>query len=191
MPMLRIARPEDAPALLNIYAPYIEHTAITFEETVPTVEAFSRRMQGIQARFPYLVAVEGGQPIGYAYAASHHERAAYRWNAELSIYLDQNVRRQGVGSMLYRALISCLEQMGYINLYALVTQPNEASMSLHRRVGFEVEAVAHKTGYKMGRWRDVATLHLALAGPEAPAGEPVCFCDLPQQSIQRILCPER
>lgn len=92
---LRPACLSDAPALRAIYAPYVEKTAITFECTVPDVEAFAARMRATLRRYPYLVAVRGGEIVGYAYAGAFGARAAYAWAAEVSIYLREDQRRQG------------------------------------------------------------------------------------------------
>ena len=103
---LRFARPEDAPALLEIYRPYVEETSITFETQVPSEAEFCRRITEISSQFPYLVAEESGVLLGYAYAHPFHERAAYSWTVESSIYVSQAHRGRHIGTMLYRALLS-------------------------------------------------------------------------------------
>lgn len=105
---LRPASLSDAAALRAIYAPYVEKTAITFECTVPDVEAFAARMRATLRRYPYLVAMRGGEIVGYAYAGAFGERAAYAWAAEVSIYLREDQRRQGIGRRLYAALEALL-----------------------------------------------------------------------------------
>ena len=101
---IRTATPEDAEALAAIYAPYVENTSITFEYTVPSVEEFAERIRHTLARYPYLVAEKSGIPIGYAYASAFKGRAAYDWSVETSIYVSQNLRSSGVGSLLYQKL---------------------------------------------------------------------------------------
>ena len=101
---IRTATPEDAEALAAIYAPYVENTSITFEYTVPSVEEFAERIRHTLARYPYLVAEKSGIPIGYAYASAFKGRAAYNWSVETSIYISQDVRSSGVGSLLYQKL---------------------------------------------------------------------------------------
>lgn len=87
----------DSQALLDIYRPYVEHTAITFEYEVPTAEEFTRRIRHTLKRYPYLAAEKDGQLLGYAYAGPFHERAAYDWCAEVSIYIRTDARGTGIG----------------------------------------------------------------------------------------------
>lgn len=92
---LRVARPQDGPALLEIYRPYVEETAISFETETPTAEEFSRRIQRTLEKYPYLVAQRGGELLGYAYIGPFKERAAYQWSGELTIYLRRDCRGPG------------------------------------------------------------------------------------------------
>ena len=101
---IRPAKPEDAEKLLAIYAPYVEQTAITFEYEVPTVEEFRERIHNTLKKYPYLVAEQGGEPVGYAYVGPFHDRPAYDWAVETSIYVDQNKKRMGIGKKLHEAL---------------------------------------------------------------------------------------
>ena len=101
---IRSAAPADAPALLAIYAPYVAHTAITFEYDVPAEAEFARRIAETLKRYPYLVAEEDGVPVGYAYAGKFHDRAAYDWSVETSIYVEQHQKRRGIGRLLHDAL---------------------------------------------------------------------------------------
>ena len=108
---LVFAVPDDAPALLNIYSPYVRTTAVSFECEPPTEREFAGRIASIGAFYPYLAAREGGRNgaiVGYAYASRAQERAAYRWNAELSVYLEQGRGGRGAGTALYRALLGLL-----------------------------------------------------------------------------------
>lgn len=95
--MLRFATPQDAPGLLEIYAPYVTGTIVSFEYDVPTLEEFARRIQDTTARFPYLVWEEDGALLGYAYAHPYAARPAYQWSAELTVYLRQGAARRGAG----------------------------------------------------------------------------------------------
>ena len=101
---IRPAKPEDAEKLLAIYAPYVEQTAITFEYEVPTVEEFRERIHNTLKKYPYLVAEQGEEPVGYAYVGPFHDRPAYDWAVETSIYVDQNKKRMGIGKKLHEAL---------------------------------------------------------------------------------------
>ena len=165
---IRFAAPGDAAALAGIYAPYVENTAITFETAPPSAEDFQRRIERTLRHYPYLVAEEGERILGYAYAGRLRDRAAYDWDAELSIYLDQNARGRGVGTALYRCLLDLLALQGVRWAYGVVTLPNEASCRLHAALGFRLAATFPAMGYKNGRWRDVAWYLKELADPGDP-----------------------
>ncbi len=159
---IRFAKPSDARSLLDIYAPYVENTAITFEYEVPTIEDFANRIDKTLEKYPYLVAEEDGVVVGYAYASTYYARAAYDWAVELSVYVSQDARGQGVGSKLYDALEDLLEQMGYIHFLACISLPNEASLALHRKRGYQQVAHFPKIGYKFNRWHDIVWLQKSL-----------------------------
>ena len=133
----RVARPEDAEALLAIYAPYVEETAITFEYEVPSVEAFRARIAHTLSTYPYIVAVEDEKIIGYAYVGRLHERAAYDWSVETSIYIRQDAQKDGVGRWLYGALERLLARQGILNLNACIAVPplSDTGSSLPHFVG--------------------------------------------------------
>ena len=152
--MLRIASEADAAALLSIYGRYID-TSVTFEYTLPATEAFRARIRDILAEYPYLVWEEGGRILGYAYAHRFRERAAYRWGAELSVYLDPDARGRGLGRTLYEALIRLLILQGVKTVYGCITLPNDASVGLHEAMGFTRAGVFRSAGWKGGRWHDI------------------------------------
>ena len=164
---IRRARPSDAPALLAIYAPLVERTAISFEEEVPTVEQFAGRIEKALSRWEWLVAEDARGCLGYAYGSTHRERAAYRWSVEVSAYVHEQARREGVGGRLYLALFEALAAKGFCNAYAGIALPNDASVALHRSVGFAPCGVFHRVGCKFGRWHDVAWFERKLR--EQPA----------------------
>ena len=166
--IIRKVTEADAQVLLDIYAPYVA-TPITFENEIPTVEEFARRIREIAAFYPYLVCEVEGRIVGYAYAHRQMERAAYQWNAELSVYIDAAFAGQGIGKQLYTRLIELLKQQHVKTLYALITLPNEASIALHRSFGFQEVGVWRQTGDKCGRWHDVMWMDLHIASME---GEP-------------------
>lgn len=153
---IRTATTADAAACLAIYRPLVESTAVSFEEVVPTIEEFAARIENALSAWTWLVAEKHGHCIGYAYGHAHRQRAAYRWSVEVTIYVDGGHRGQGVGSKLYGQLFTELSSLGYCNAYAGVTQPNEASMALHRGVGFEYIGTFRSVGRKFDRWHDVA-----------------------------------
>ena len=157
---IRLAQPDrDAAGILEIYKPYIEHTAIPFEYDVPAAETFERRVADIAAQFPYLVLEIDGEMIGYAYAHRQAERAAFDWNAELSIYLKQGFAGRGIGRPLYRLLETLLEMQGYVNFFGVITGSNKGSIAMHERMGYRQIAVHGKTGWKFGAWHDTVWMH--------------------------------
>jgi L-amino acid N-acyltransferase YncA len=162
MPSIRIATEADAPALLAIYRPYVENTAVSFETTVPSVEEFAGRIRKAVTAWVWLVAESEGECAGYAYGSSHRERTAYRWSVETSAYVREDYQRQGVGRALYVQLLEELKQRGFCNAYAGITLPNVASVALHRSAGFEPVGVFRAVGRKFGAWHDVAWFQLRL-----------------------------
>ena len=179
---LRLADPaRDAAGVLAVYAPYIEHTAVTFETEVPDEASFRRRMERIAEGFPYLILEIDGEIAGYAYAQREAERAAYAWNAELSIYLAEEWAGHGLGKPLYALLIDLLAMQGYINLYADITGSNAGSIAMHRSMGFEQIGRHVKTGYKFGKWHDTVWLCRRLR-----EGAPGALCTVKELDRQRI-----
>ena len=160
MMKIRFADPaRDSSALLEIYRPYIEKTAITFETAVPDVKAYEKRIADIAAQFPYLVAEEDGEIVGYAYAHRQAERAAFDWNAELSIYLKEGFAGRGIGRPLYALLETLLTMQGYVNFFGVITGDNAVSIALHEKMGYRKIAVHEKTGWKFGAWHDTVWMH--------------------------------
>lgn len=183
---LRFATETDVPALLAIYAHYIP-TAITFEYELPGVAEFAQRVSSVSEVYPYLVAIEDGTPLGYAYAHRIAERAAYGWGAELSIYLHPDATGKRTGTRLYQALIELLRLQGVRTVYGLVASPNPASERLHTSLGFRLMGVQQKAGYKNSRWIDLLWFEKAIA-PYSPKPTPLIpIRELPEKSIQAIL----
>lgn len=153
--MMRFVRETDAPDILEIYDPYIKETAITFECETPSIDEFKNRIREISADYPYLVCLGDGKIVGYAYAHRHMERAAYQWNAELSVYVSKEYHRCGIGKAFYSALIDILALQNIQNVYGGVSAPNLNSEKLHEYLGFQKLGTYHHTGYKYGTWHDV------------------------------------
>lgn len=183
----RLARLEDAEGILKVYAPYILHTPITFEYEVPTLEEFTMRIQDIATCYPYLVCESEGDIVGYAYAHRHQERAAYQWNAEISIYLQEKYTHLGLGRMLCAALIDLLKLQGIRNVYSCVTIPNPKSERLHHGMGFQLEGIFRNAGYKCGRWHDVAWFEKSISDyPDHPSPL-LSFNHVDPEKIQQII----
>lgn len=175
---IRPATVADVPRILEIYAPYIENTAISFEYTVPTAEEFTQRFLTVTARFPWLVWEEDGAVLGYAYGSLPFERAAYQWSAEASIYLCPEARGRGIGRKLYAALEDILRRQGYRKVYAIITTANEASVAFHKAVGYRHTATFPDCGYKFGAWYGTVWLEKDLNTWETPPHTPISISDL-------------
>ena len=153
---IRPAVQEDAPAVVGIYTPYVEHTAISFEAVAPTPDEMAARIEKCRSGWQWLVAEMDGAVVGYAYGSLHRERAAYRWSVEVSAYVDRGHHRKGIGRALYSALLPDLAERGFCNAFAGVTLPNDPSVKLHTSMGFEPIGTFRSIGWKFGRWHDVA-----------------------------------
>ena len=170
---IRPATVQDVPRILEIYGPYVEKTAISFEYTVPTPEEFTRRFLEITAQFPWLVWEEDGKVLGYAYGSLPFERAAYQWSAEASIYLCPEAWGKGIGKQLYAALETLLQRQGYRKVYAIITTANEASAAFHRAVGYRHTATMPNCGYKFGKWYGTLWMEKDLNTWDSPPREPL------------------
>lgn len=156
---LRVATPDDAENILKIYAPYVEKTVITFEYEVPSISEFRRRIEKTLIQHPYIVAVNEGEIVGYAYTGAFVGRTAYAWSAETTIYLKEDKRRLGLGKLLYQALEDISKAQHISNLNACIGYPEvedeyltKNSAEFHTRLGYSMVGEFHKCGYKFGRW---------------------------------------
>jgi len=155
--IVRDARPDDARAIVDLYNHYVTHTTITFEEQPVSPSEMESRVREIQSGgLPWLVAEESGVVVGYAYASKWKTRSAYRFSVESTVYVAHDRRTRGVGTSLYEVLIARLKDAGYHTVIGGITQPNEASVRLHERLGFVKTAHFREVGFKFGEWLDVA-----------------------------------
>lgn len=159
---IRFATRDDASQLLAIYAPFITDSAVSFELEVPSLEDFRKRMEAIQSFYPFLVYETDGKIAGYSYASKHHDRAAYLYSVNLSIYILSEYQRKGIGRKLYSCLFDILIKQGFYTAIAGITLPNEKSVGIHKAMGFQEVGVYRKVGYKFGNWRDVIYLQKPL-----------------------------
>jgi phosphinothricin acetyltransferase len=168
---IRNGQERDAPRCAEIYAPYVLDSAISFETDAPSAEEMARRIAAAQEGHAWLVLEDAGDVVGYAYGGPFMARAAYRWSTAVSVYLEQDRRRTGAGRALYEALFERLAARGFRTALAGITLPNEASVGLHRALGFEPVGTYRRVGWKAGAWHDVAWLQRPLGdddGPPAP-----------------------
>jgi phosphinothricin acetyltransferase len=168
---IRDASGQDAEACAALYAPYVTDTAITFETDPPQPAEMAERIAAATRTHAWVVLADRGRVVGYAYGGPYKSRAAYRWSCEVSIYLEHGRRRTGGGRALYDALFARLAQRGYRTLVAGMTLPNDASVGLHRAMGFEPVGTYRRIGWKNGAWHDVAWVQRSLATGQDPPGE--------------------
>lgn len=173
---IRMATPEDAEALLGIYGPYVKNTAVSYEYEIPSPEEFAARIRKTLKTYPYLVAVYQGEIIGYVYASRLHERKAYDWAVETSIYVRQDLRGLHVGQRLYDALEELLKRQNVMSVNACIAYPevedeylNRNSVRFHERMGYRMIGHFHRCAYKFGRWYDMVWMEKFLGKhPDTP-----------------------
>lgn len=177
--IVRAAVPKDAEALLELYRPYVEQTAITFEYEVPTLEEFRRRIADTLQMYPYIVASVEDKMVGYAYASAFKERSAYDWAVETSIYVDADAQGIGVGKKLYAVLEELLKKQNILNLNACIAYTDEEderltnhSMYFHEHLGYRLVGRFTQCGYKFGKWYDMIWME-KMIGDHVEKPEPV------------------
>lgn len=185
---IRLAVPEDATALLNIYGPYVRNTAISYEYEVPTPEEFAGRIAKTLKNYPYLVAETQDGIAGFAYVGRLHERKAYDWAVETSIYVRHDLRGLQIGRRLYARLESLLKQQNILSVNACIAYPEvedeyltQNSVRFHERMGYTMIGHFHRCAYKFGRWYDMVWMEKALGEfPDTPAP----FIPFPELCLQ-------
>ena len=169
---IRLISAADIQEVLNIYAPFVLNTAITFEYEVPTIAEFRERVHTITSEFPWLICVVNGKIAGYTYANRFRHRTAYQWSVESAIYISPQTQSKGIGKALYATLFDLLRLQGYVNVYAGTCIPNDKSVALHRKMGFKEIGTFSKIGYKHCKWHDTLWFQLNLSAhngnPEIP-----------------------
>ncbi|HEX8238903.1 MAG TPA: GNAT family N-acetyltransferase [Allosphingosinicella sp.] len=170
----RAATPDDAAAIAEIYSPFVAGSAVSFETEPPDAAAMRARIEAGGDLYPWLVGeAEDGTILGYAYAARFRDRPAYRFAVETSVYLRSGAGGRGLGRGLYEPLLAMLETQGFTQAIAAITLPNEASVRLHERLGFEWAGIYRQVGWKLGAWHDVGLWQRALAKAGTPPEEPI------------------
>jgi L-amino acid N-acyltransferase YncA len=169
---IRRCAPGDAEAIAAIYDPIVANTTISFEETPPGATEIRRRIVTAADAYPWLALERQGTFAGYVYASPHRSRAAYRWSVDVSAYVAPQFYRSGIGGRLYTVLFELLALQGYNAAYAGIALPNEASLRLHRSVGFTDIGIYHRVGFKFGQWHDVTWLERRLYPDDSAPREP-------------------
>ena len=168
---VRAADVADAAGIAAVYRPHVTDSVASFESVAPDAAEMARRMLAAP-RLPWVAAERDGAVVGYAYAAPHHTRAAYRWSVSCSVYLTAGERGAGTGRALYERLFAELRPLGHVTAFAGIALPNEASVGLHTALGFTPVGVYRAAGFKAGRWHDVGWWQLPLREPPADPAEP-------------------
>ena len=182
---VRAAGTNDAAAIAAIYAPYVIGTVVSFETEAPDATEIARRMAGGGDLHPWLVACDGDELLGYAYACAFRARSAYRFSVETTVYVADGAQRRGIGLLLYRTLLPVLEAQGYAQAIAAITLPNEASVRLHERLGFRQVGTYEKVGFKFREWRSVGLWQRALSPLSTRPEEPKPFASVWAGPAQR------
>jgi phosphinothricin acetyltransferase len=184
MPSVRVANPDiDGAGIAAIYRPYVEETLVSFEEVAPSAAEMAERIRSTLTWTPWLVASDDdGVVVGYAYASRHRERAGYRWSVDISVYVDGDWQRRGVGRALYAQLLPILERQGFVNMYAGITVPNPGSVRLHESIGMRLIGVYEHVGFKFGEWPDVAWYGMILNPPTSSPAEPIALTEFLRNS---------
>ena len=185
--LVRDAKLEDAPRILEIYAYYVEKTAITFEYEVPSLEEFKARMTKTMQKYPYLVILKDGIIEGYAYAGAFVGRKAYEWSCEMTIYLNHNAQKCGLGRKLYEELEERLKKMGILNLYACIGYPQKEdefltknSAQFHEHLGYHLAGTFYNCGYKFNRWYHMVWMEKIIGSHLQNQNEITIYPKLPQ-----------
>ena len=162
MIQVRTVTLNDVQELLDIYSYYVLNTTITFEYDTPSINEFTQRIQKITQKYPYLVATLNDEIVGYAYATSYKERAAYDWSVETTVYVKNDKHGLGVGKQLYTHLEQALKEKSIVNMLACITYPNPKSIDFHTKFGFEKVGHFPKVGYKFKEWRDIVWMQKVI-----------------------------
>ncbi len=189
MILIRFASSSDAKDILAIYTPFISDTSLTFELEVPSEQEFADRIETYMQEWPWLVCEINGVIAGYAYASRYRERPGYQWSCECSVYIHDNYLKRGIARALYSALTEILKRQGFRNVYAVINLPNEKSVSLHEKCGFEWMATYENVGYKLGKWKDVGWWVKKINAYVDEPDSPIPFNNL-DKSFSEILFQE-
>lgn len=186
----RLANKNDVKYILDIYAPYITDTIVSFEVEVPSIDEFEKRFETISDEYPYIVCENKEKIIGFAYAHRYMDRSAYQWDAELSIYIDHTFQGKSIGQELYMKLFKLLKLQNVINVYGCVTSPNPRSEALHLKLGFSKIGIFHNTGFKLNQWIDVVWFEKTIGEYSQKPSPFIPFQDIPKTDINKLLKKE-
>lgn len=183
---IQMVTPGDAAELLDIYAPYVLESAVSFEVSVPTLADFQGRIREGLAIAPWLAFALDGRIVGYAYGSKHRSRESYQWSVDVSVYVASEFQKRGIGTHLYRGLLEALREQGYFNAFAGIALPNAGSIRLHESLGFIPVGVYKCVGFKLGKWHDVGWWQKNLRPSISEPKELKAPCDVVRQGIHFV-----
>lgn len=176
---IRIATPEDAQFVHDVYGHFVYHSNATFSTENPSVESYREKILHTLERYPFYICELNGTPCGFAYGAQIRPHEAYQWDVEATIYLAPDApKRIGLGRTLYKKLLDTLREQGYKTVYGVITDQNEPSLALHRAMGFAQAGHFRNMGYKNGEWLGVVWMQLNLGNFEGVPEDPIPFARL-------------
>lgn len=188
--IIRAVNADDANAILDIYAPYVEKTAITFEYDVPEIEEFRNRIINTLKKYPYIAAEQNGEIIGYAYTGPLNKRAAYEWAAETSIYIKEDKKHMGLGKKLYNVIENISRRQNILSLNACIGYPEnddehltKNSVMFHEHMGYSMIGKFHKCGYKFGRWYNMVWMEKMIGEHISVPEKVIKFPDLKREEL--------
>jgi L-amino acid N-acyltransferase YncA len=155
-------------ACLAIYKPFVTDSIVSFELDSPSEEEFANRVESITRKYPWFVAKESNEVIGYAYASAYRDRLAYQWNVEVSVYVHSHHKNKKVGTLLYNKLFEELRKIGICKAFAVIALPNDASVGFHKSFGFNSFATFKNVGHKFEAWHDVHWMEFQIQLPKQP-----------------------
>jgi len=162
--VIRDARPDDAQAVAAIYAHHVLHGTASFEHEPPSVEFWRDKISGVVAKgWPFLLAEQDGEILGYAYATQFRDRPAYAHTCENSIYVRHDRLGQGTGRQLLERLIQLAREAGFGQMIGVIGGAEPASVALHRACGFHEAGRMRSVGFKFGQWLDTLYMQRPLA----------------------------
>ncbi|MCL1964148.1 MAG: N-acetyltransferase family protein [Firmicutes bacterium] len=185
--LIRLATPDDAKELSEIYAYYVENFSYSFEYEAPSIEDFSKRIADTLKFFPFFVCEENHEILGFVYAHKYRERKAYQWVCETSIYVKHGLIQKGIGTALYQKLLPALKQQGLMKAFAILSCPNEGSEIFHKKMGFTYFATLPDMGYKFDCWHDIKYFVLYLNAMTDNMNEPIAYFDVNKKQVKTVL----
>lgn len=160
--MIRKVTKGDAPAIMDLYNYYVNNSIVTFDIHHSSLKKIQTKIETTIKRFPWIVYEENGEILGYAHGSEWKAKDGYKHSTETTVYLKHESIKKGIGSLLYQELIAQLTALNYHALIGCITLPNDASIALHEKLGFEKVGHFKEVGYKFDKWIDVGYWELII-----------------------------